>query len=205
MTTSSHEQPRRNAARPAVLALLCALALGALAPAGDTARPRQEPGQRVPEQVRQQYAWLFEPDFAELGLARLLPESHDPPDKLREPFRAGDTITLRLLITNASEEGKPIIVGQPFSHQRPELSKHGEPLPYSPQAAQHAAAGDRYFSLDGYKFSPLGPKETYTEIVNLGDWYERLEPGDYRLVVRRRFIWGGRWLTSPPLAFKVIE
>lgn len=158
----------------------------------------------MPEKVRQQYGWLFEPDFAEIDLGRMLPELNDPPEKLTAPFEAGGKVAFRLTVKNISPEGKSILAGEAYGHNRPELYRDGELLPYRPEVDEAVRYSDLVFYPDGVRFIPLPPKETFTEIIDLGDWYEPLRPGRYRFVVRRRFIRGGRWLASPPLTFKVV-
>lgn len=206
--TASCERQKLSPARPPRFALLCALAFCVTAPAGGAA-PAQERGGRadappIPEKVRQQYRWLFEPDFAEIDLGRMLPELNDPPEKLTVPFKAGEKITFRLVVKNASREGKAILVGEAYGHNRPDLYRDGELLPYRRDVEELVGYSDLLFYLDGVRFVSLGPKETFTEIIDLGDWYEPLRPGRYRLAVRHRFIRGGRWLESPPLAFEIV-
>lgn len=157
----------------------------------------------VSEQSGEHYGWLYRPSFARLGLARMLPELNDPPEKLRAPFRTNDDMSFRLLIKNTSAEGKSIVLDSPYRYDRPGLYKDGAPVSYRQDALEKIRATDN----PGGDFSRLrriGPGEEFTEIIKLGDWYEPLQPGRYVLKVCRRFIWGGEWLETPPLTFDVV-
>ena len=164
---------------------------------GSDARPT------LPEQIRERYGWLYHPGFARLELSRLLPELNDPPEKLRAPFRANDDIIFRLLIKNTSAEGKTIILGSAYKYDRPGLYKEGVLMSYRKEALDKIRVTDNPGS-DFERLRKITPDEEFTEIIKLGEWYEPLQPGRYELKLCRRFIWGGEWVETPPLAFDVI-
>jgi hypothetical protein len=62
-------------------------------------------------------------------LPRLL-ELSESPETLSNPYKVGDNIFFRLLITNTSSEKVGFPVADPLYHQRPRLSKDGEVVPY---------------------------------------------------------------------------
>jgi hypothetical protein len=170
---------------------------------GDRAVKSSAARPAVPEELRERYGWLYHPVFAKLELARMLPELNDPPEKLRAPFRTKGDISFRLLIKNTSPESKAVILDSPYLSDRPVLYKDGVPVSYRQDALEKIRATDnprREFS----RLRQIGPGEQLTEIIDLGDWYEPLQPGRYELKVCRRFIWGGEWVETPPLTFDVV-
>jgi hypothetical protein len=210
--TTRHER-KTFAAGAGALAWQRALALALTLLAAGSAVGQDGAGKRpgaaadtaheVPESTKQRYKWLFEPDFAELGLARDLPESGVAAEKPDAPFKAGEPIVFRLLIKNISPEGKAILTAGTYKHNRPRLFLDGELLPYRGDVAELVRSEDSFYYPKS-KFAPLGPQATQAEIIDLGAWYGPLKPGSYKLVVRHRFIWGGRWLEPPPLTFNVV-
>jgi hypothetical protein len=183
------------------LLFLQAMAVGQTC-SGDQAVKSSVARPALQEEFRERYGWLYRPVFAKLELARMLPELHDPPEKLRVPFRTNDDISFRLLIKNTSAEGKTIILGSAYRYDRPALYKDGVLMPYRKDALDKIEATDSPGS-DFERLRKISPGEEFTEIIKLGDWYEPLQPGHYELKVCRRFIWGGDWIETPPLAFGV--
>jgi hypothetical protein len=156
------------------------------------------------EWAEKHFPYLVKPDFARLELARMLPELSDGPGKLKAPFRVNEPVSFRLLITNGSEKKMYLPIAGPYEHSRPRLVKGEETVPYRldiEKEVQNVETQRGYWSV---KYMELGPGGTFTEIVRLKDWYETLQPGVYRLVVRHRFILGGDWVDSPPINFEVI-
>lgn len=169
---------------------------GDLSIKGSDARPA------LPEKVRERYGWLYHPTFAKMELGRMLPELNDPPEKLRAPFRVDDGISFRLLIRNTSAESKSFILDSAYRYDRPALYKEGVLMPYRKDVLDKIRATDNPMG-DYSRFEQLRSGEEFTEIIKLGDWYKPLLPGRYELKMCRRFIWGGEWLETPPLAFDV--
>jgi len=157
----------------------------------------------LPEQIAERYDWLYHPTFAKLDLARMLPELNDPPEKLRAPFRVNDSISFRLLIRNTSAESKSFILDSAYRYDRPALYKGGVLMPYRKDVLDKIVMTDNPRG-DYSRFEQLRPGEEFTEIIKLGDWYKPLQQGRYELKMCRRFIWGGEWLETPPLAFDVV-
>lgn len=164
---------------------------------------QEETTVEIPERIKQRYQWLFKPDFAKLELARMLPKLNDGPEKLTAPFRVGNKITFRLLITNALKENKALLIASTYKHNRPQLYKDSEYAPYRKDTEELIRTTDT-FRYEDTRFEPIKSGQTITEIIDLGEWYEPLQPGEYKLIVRHRFIWGGEWLESLPITFKVI-
>lgn len=202
---SSSRAIRAPAGRVALLLLLLAAtsAGGPVAAQECESFPAGSPQARYVEWARKHYPRLCEPDFAELKLRRSPPEKSLEPRPPDPPFAAGTPVWVFLLIRNNS--GERIywpFVGR-YIHTRPQLSNGGQLIPYKSDVDRLVQRNDVYPSYHSARFENLEPRQTRTEYINLADWYEPLEPGRYSLVLRHRFIWGGRWLDSPPLDFEV--
>lgn len=91
---------------------------------------------------RERYPELHRPEFAKLGLARLDPEpSLDPVDP-NPPFKAGSRILFRLLITNTSEKDVFLPYAPAHKHNRLQLFRDGELIPYSESATKQVRLHD---------------------------------------------------------------
>lgn len=206
MRTSQTFNPRDflgNITLIAVVVLFLHTSAAGQACGGDQSTKSAGASHDIPEQFRGRYGWLYHPVFAKVALARLPPELNDPPEKLRAPFGANGDIVFRLLIRNISADTKSLILDGTYRYDRPALYKDGALVPYRQDALDKIRATDNPAS--GYsRFEQLGPGQEFAETIKLGDWYKPLQPGRYELKMCRRFIWGGEWLESPPLAFDVV-
>jgi len=156
------------------------------------------------EWAEKHFPHLVKPDFARLELARMLPELNDGPERLKAPFKVGGAVNFRLLVTNGSTERIYFPIASPYEHNRPRLFKGNELVPYR-QDIQELVRGDvTQLGYRSIKYDQVEPGQTFTEVIQLNDWYEPLQPGAYRLVVRHRFILEGEWVDSPPINFEVI-
>ena len=158
---------------------------------------------RMPEEARLKYERLRKAEFASLDLARRPLELGENPERLKDPYKEGDRIYFRLLITNNSIEKVNFARVDLYQEQRPDLSRDGDPVPYRKRISELLVQKDR--DIMGRRVSEvtLQPGETTEEFIDLADWYEPLQPGHYQLTVRRRFIWGGDWIESPGITFEV--
>lgn len=192
-----------NVTLAAVALLFLQAAAAGQACVGDQAIRISDSRPALPERFRERYGWLYHPVFAKVELARMLPELNDPPEKLRAPFRVNEDIGFRLLIRNISAETKSIILDGAYRYDRPSLYKDGAMMLYRQDALDKIRASDNPSS--GYsRLEQLRPGEEFAETIKLRDWYKPLRPGRYELKMCRRFIWGGEWLETPPLAFDVV-
>lgn len=162
---------------------------------------------QLPEPGRQRYAKLFKPDFAKLSLTGTSSEEGENRSKrVVEHFNSGNKIRFRLIITNASEE--EVIVYSQLDSQilnRPQLSRYGELVSYRQNVKELVQAKDKRFPDGRSNVYLLKSRQSISETISLDDWYEPLRPGQYELLVWRRFIWGGEWLESPSVSFEVVQ
>ena len=87
---------------------------------------------------------------------------------------------------------------------RPELSRNGEILSYSKEAQK--AIDKAEHEPPSWSTIPLNlvPGREYRwPTVRLEDWYDRLGPGHYELIVRKRFALDGDWVQSNSVTFDV--
>lgn len=156
------------------------------------------------EWAEKRFPHLVRPDFAKLELARMLPELREDPARLVAPFKVGEALDFRLLVTNGSSEKIDIPIAGPYEHNRPRLFKGTEAIPYRQDVEKMVRSGDTQRGYMSVRYEQFEPGLTLTEVVKLNDWYDPLRPGSYRLMVRHRFILGGDWVDSPPINFEVI-
>ncbi|MDT4952034.1 MAG: hypothetical protein QOJ02_172 [Acidobacteriota bacterium] len=160
---------------------------------------------RMPEDVRQKYERLKKPFFAQLELLPRLLELSEGAEELSKPYKVGDKIFFRLLITNTSSEKVSFSVADPFYYNRPQLLRDGELVPYRDGLVELLKSKEKTPGNESVRGSTLLPHHTETVIIEMKQWYEPLQPGRYLLTVKRRFIWGGEWIESPPLTFEVVS
>jgi hypothetical protein len=158
---------------------------------------------RMTPEARLKYERLRKAEFASLELARRPLELGENPERLKDPYKEGDRIYFRLLITNNSIEKVNFARVDSYQEQRPDLTRDGDPVPYRKRISELLVQKDR--DIMGRRVSEvtLQPGETTEEFIDLADWYEPLKSGHYQLTLRRRFIWGGDWIESPAITFEV--
>ena len=159
---------------------------------------------QMSDQSKRQYERLKKPSFAQLELLPRLLESSESPEAQIKPYKVGDDIFFRLLITNTSSEKVGFSTADPFYYNRPLLLRDGESVPYRDHVVELLKSREEYPDERSVRGPTLPPHETHTEIIELKRWYGPLQPGRYLLTVKRRFIWGGEWIESPSLTFEVI-
>ena len=159
---------------------------------------------RMSEENRRKYEVLKNPSFARLELLPTLPESGESPESQVKPYKVSDRIAFHLLITNTSSAKVAFSNADLYFYSRPLLLRDGESVPYRDHVVKLLKSRDLYPDERSVRGPNLPPNETYFEIIEMERWYGRLPPGRYLLTVKRRFIWGGEWLESPPITFEVV-
>lgn len=125
-------------------------------------------------------------------------------DTAVEPFKEGDKIKVKVVITNSSNDPVRVPITDTYLQNRPQLYKDGDLLPYLKtieRVTQVDEAPTSFLRTDSGILSPSTPK--LVEVISLSDWYKPLKPGHYRLTVKHRFEWGGTWIESSPGTFEV--
>lgn len=166
--------------------------------------PFRELLERMTPKARLKYERLRKAEFASLELAPRLLDPGENPERLKEPYKEGDRIYFRLLITNISIEKVTFAYIDSFQENRPVLFRDGDQVPYLSKVSKLLVQKDRNISGRSSDSVTLQPGETTAEHVDLADWYAPLQPGHYQIKDRRRFIWGGDWIDSPALTFEVV-
>jgi hypothetical protein len=169
----------------------------------ESQNPFRELLAKMTPEARLKYERLRKAEFASLELARRPLELGENPERLKDPYKEGDRIYFRLLITNNSIEKVSFARVDFYQEQRPDLSRDGDPVPYRKRISELLVQKDR--DIMGRRVSEvtLQAGETTEEFIDLADWYEPLQSGHYQLTLRRRFIWGGDWIESPAITFEV--
>ena len=112
---------------------------------------------------------------------------------LRKPkssYRAGEGVFVQLALTNTTGEDVSITSGDPLSHLRLSLTKDGEKIGFNKRTRDRLSPNQEESpSIHTGAAVTLKPfTSTPVEVINLGDWFETLEPGTYQLTVWR--VWG---------------
>lgn len=162
-------------------------------------------GQEMTQEEKKREAILKHPTGLTVELARRRPEPYDPPGEATRPFKPSQNIYFELVVTSNLPEPLDVQNFNRYYQNRPELFHDGEPVAYREDIAKTLASVDTYFDyerrIETITLLPATP--TKVSILELRDWYETLKPGRYRLVNRRRFIFGGDWVETPSISFEV--
>jgi hypothetical protein len=148
------------------------------------------------------------PDANTLKIELLQRDSRNPSGELvaRPSFyKRNEQLYFAFQMTNMSNEALLIRSGNPYSQNRPELIKDGQPLPYLETVRQKIERlGDTSFS-DHDIGMDLKPGESKNlGGLDLKDWYGDLEAGHYSLSVRHRDF-GETWIESTTITFDMEE
>ena len=173
-------------------------------PQENQTNPFHELISRMTPEARLKYERLRKAEFASLELAPRLLYAGQNPERLKEPFKEGDHICFRLLITNISTEKVTFAHIDCYQENRPLLFRDGAEVPYLIKISKLLVQKDLNISGRSSDSTTLQPGETTEEHVNLSDWYAPLQPGQYQIKDRRRFTWGGDWIESPTVTFGVV-
>jgi hypothetical protein len=165
---------------------------------GETATPKDAPA--ADEEVRR--AFLRRLKSIKLSVAGC-GEHWDTYAELSKSYKAGDNICIRLVFTNTSDERVFYTLSDSLMRTRPQLYKEGNLVPYRRKVSEFIERGEKsYVSM---RSIPVGlePNEFKSVLLSLGDWYQPLPEGHYRLVIKRQFIAGGEWAEAPAVEFSV--
>jgi hypothetical protein len=161
-------------------------------------------GQIQSRNAQEEYQLLKHPQCITFELARRLAELNEDPKDLSKPFKMGDNIFFRLIMTNNSSEPITLRFTNPYYQNRPELLRDGQKVQYRKRVAEIVEAVDKEVEFSKVSQVDVKPSEpTYVDILNLNDWYDALPPGKYQLTDRFRFVVGGDWLECPSVSFSV--
>jgi hypothetical protein len=162
-----------------------------------TTKEQIEANERMAESLRK-------PTFIRLRLAFLKPNTDETTD-LAPPYKSGDPISIRMILNHFFNG--PIIITDylnSYTDRELELLRDGDVVPYTKEAQQGVKRARTEPPNDGSRTTQLLPERDYTlPMIYLSDWYETLLPGHYQLTVKRRFVWGGEWVTSDSITFDV--
>lgn len=121
-----------------------------------------------------------------------------------EPFKEGDKLKIRVIITNNSHEMVRVPISDTYVQNRPQLYRDGDLVPYKQnieKLVKTNANEPDFLRTDSSLLSPGSPKPI--EIIDLADWYKPLRVGHYQLAVKHRFEQGGTWIESSPVTFEI--
>lgn len=137
-------------------------------------------------------------------LARRKLELNEESSTLARPLKPTDKIYFRQLMTNTSALPIEIILTNPYSQHRPVLFRNGEEVPYRKDIVETVQRADVQTDFPHRRMTRLEPSvATEIELLVLSDWYDRLQPGNYELTDRFRFVVGGSWIESNKVTFEV--
>jgi hypothetical protein len=121
----------------------------------------------------------------------------------KDRFKIGEAVQVKVEITNLSNKRINIPKGPGFS--RPTLFHDGQLVPYREEISKQFETG-KGVGVSGMLFPK--PNETQTDILDLSDFYEPLEPGQYQLSLERRFFKVGGidiYIESNAVTFEVVS
>jgi hypothetical protein len=154
------------------------------------------------EKAKRKSERLRDPSFIKLELVRESNCQDEGDLKLSDCYKAHRTIKMKLLMTNTSSESIFITVNNSYYPYNLQLFRNGKLVPYRKDVAEVAdkpPAG--IYSNISVKLEP--GKTVMAEMLYLDNWYEPLEPGHYRLDLKRRFQSDGGWTAPASTKFKV--
>ncbi len=174
---------------------------------------RQGPAQRrgVPEPppsspselAKREYEKLLTPDFFLLRIVSGFEDEWDTPQDEVKEFKVGEPIGFKLLMLNTSGEVVTLTFTDEYDQNRPQLYKDGVLVPYRKQTARAVESKDKRPMVLRAIPVDIENNAFASAYIRFRDWYEPLPEGEYQLTIRRRFVWGGEWLESPPVRFRV--
>jgi len=136
--------------------------------------------------LRTTLAWSGDADRRLTGITGLVPDDVDLSQgwgKQTSQLQSGlvaDGAVFHLIIKNLSSRDQPLPQGAITELVRPELvSVEGKTLPYDPEQIERSKRSSR----PGPR--ALKPKHAATEFYRLADWYGKIPPGKYTLLIRR--------------------
>lgn len=108
----------------------------------------------------------------------------------KSQFSAGQPVFVKLDLTNTTAADLPLIMGDPLKQLRLKLTRDGRKVAFNRDTQARLDPNREKSPVHhGNLALTLKPSATVTaEVINLGDWYDALEPGTYELTVWR--VWG---------------
>jgi hypothetical protein len=100
-------------------------------------------------------------------------------------YHAGDKVAVQLTMFNDTDQPVTIVQGDAKHQHRLKLVKDGQKVPFLPEVASLIA----YKDIEGPSGSrlvrdPLAPHQSTTvSVLDLSDWYGKLDPGQYQLTL----------------------
>ena len=139
-----------------------------------------------------------------LRLVFLNPNNDETSD-VAPAYKSGDRIAIRLNLNHSLNE--PITFtdfANKYRDMELELRRDGDVVRYSKEVQR---------SVERTRIEPpnessatrqyLHEKDYVLRRIDLPEWYDNLLPGHYQLIVKRRFVWGGEWVSSDSIIFDV--
>ena len=154
------------------------------------------------EYWKRQYELTQKAEGVEIAITPLSNRTDANSNSLTEHYLKGSKIQFKVSITNTSTEALVMSYVNKYAHHHPRLFRNGQLVPYSKRAAEAITEVDR-LALFNSNPRALNPSEPISEIMELNDWYDPLEPGAYQLRDSFRLILDGRWIKSPVISFEV--
>ncbi len=131
---------------------------------------------------------LEQPGLVKLELLPRQLELNEDPKVLRAPYPANSKIYFRLQATNTSSQKVTLFIVHTYYQDRLELLRDGQIVPYKTGVDKSLVAKEKDPATHLIQSVTLAPNEIRViEYLFLKDWYERLEPGHYRLSLKHRF------------------
>lgn len=131
-------------------------------------------------------------------------EPHEDEKQRSRTYKAGDKVRFRIPATNNSPETVHVKIMTPYDAVRPELRANGQRVKYLEKVNGLLDRKSSLANRSRMAFVQLLPGETRRiGIVDLSDWYEPLDAGDYELTVKQRVRDG--WIQSPTLGFEIAD
>lgn len=122
------------------------------------------------------------------------------------PFKTDARIVFELMGTNTSILPLLVRSWDTFSQNRTLLFRDGQQVGYRKGLDDVLKSKEKELAIEVLhvritRMEPNQPKSL--EQIDLGNWYEPLEPGHYQLSARHRFVHAGKWVESSTVTFEV--
>ena len=140
---------------------------------------------------------------------RLVPVGVDPADDATKVYQLKNQMWVTVYIENRSKRRLETKLVDPHHGNRLQLFKGDVLIPYREEITNTIRLQDQ--NLQEIHTAPnfyfIEPEAIYgLQNIPLYDWYGRLDPGIYRVIIRHRFEIGGPWTSdSVPMLFEVPE
>ena len=115
----------------------------------------------------------------------------------KDSLEFGEAVQIKVEITNLSN--KIVEVPEGMVYSRPILFNNGQLVSYNKEASNRFKKG-KYITLS----RNILPNQSRSEIIDLSNYYESLEPGQYQLSLARRFFNMGS-VESNAVTFKISD